>query len=72
MTAPAHPENGITQWHPKHGEAIVTAYGDFGADGFRLYLNDAFRVIERDTGKRPAAHLTLHDDGAIEVRFAER
>ena len=64
----AHPKNGVTQWHPKHGEAIVTAYGDFGADGFRLYLTDAFRVIERDTGKRPTAHLTLHDDGAIEVR----
>jgi hypothetical protein len=71
-TAPAHPENGVTQWHPKPGEAIVTAYGDFPASGLRLYLEDAFRVIERDTGKRPAAHLTLRDDGAIEVRFAER
>ena len=67
-----HPANGVTLGFPQTGEALVTAYGDFVADALRLYLNDAFRVIERDTGKRPAAHLTLRDDGAIEVRFAER
>ena len=67
----SHPANGVTQWHPKRGEAIVTAYGSAVADGFRLYLEDAFRVIERDTGKCPVAHLTLRDDGAVEVRFAE-
>ena len=70
-TTEAHPKNGVTQWHPKRGEAIVTAYGDFPAYALRLYIEDAFRVIERDTGKRPAAHLNLRDDGAIEIRFAE-
>jgi hypothetical protein len=70
MTTAKHPANGVTQWHPKPGEVIVTAYGDFPAAGLRLYLEDAFRITERDTGKRPAAHLTLRDDGAIEVRVA--
>jgi len=69
MTA-AHPANGVTQWHPRPGEVIVTAYGNFPADGLRLYLNDAFRVVERDTGIQPTARLTLGEGGAIEIRVS--
>ena len=65
-----HPKNGVTQWHPKRGEAIVTAYGDAVPWGLRLYIEDAYRVIERDTGKRPTASLNLREDGAVEIRFA--
>jgi hypothetical protein len=48
----------------------VRAYGDFTADAFRLYLEDAYRLVGRETGKRPAAHFTYSDD-VIEVRVAE-
>jgi len=48
----------------------VRAYGDFLAWQFRFYLDDAYRVVERDTGKRPAAHFT-YCDGVIEVRVTE-
>ena len=65
----AHPKNGVTQWSPKPGEVIVRAYGDFGGWALRLYLDDAYRIVERDTGKRPAAHFT-YDGGVIEVRVA--
>jgi hypothetical protein len=68
MTTEAHPKHGVTQWRPRSGEVIVTAYGDFPADGLRLYIGDAFRIVERDTGKQPTARLTLRDDGAIEIR----
>lgn len=62
-----HPANGVTLWLPQPGEAIVKAYGDFAGDAFRRYLDDAYRVVERDTGKRPAARFTYSDD-VIEVR----
>jgi hypothetical protein len=65
-----HPANGVTLWFPQPGEAVVKAYGDFAAWQFRFYLDDAYRVVERDTGKRPAAHFTYSDD-VIEVRVAE-
>jgi hypothetical protein len=68
-TTEKHPKDGVTSWFPKRGEAIVTAYGDAVTWGLRLYIEDAYRVIERDTGKRPTAHLNLRDDGAIEIRF---
>ena len=64
-----HPANGVTLSFPQRGEAIVTAYGDFPGAGFARLLGDAYRVVERDTGKHPAGHLTLRD-GAIEVRVA--
>jgi hypothetical protein len=62
-----HPANGVTQWHPRPGEVIVKAYGDFAGQHLRLYLDDAYRVVTRDTGKHPAAHFT-YSDGVIEVR----
>lgn len=65
-----HPENGVTLWFPRPGEAVVRAYGDFTADAFRLYLDDAYRLVERETGKPPAAHFTYRD-GVIEIRVAE-
>ena len=66
----SHPANGVTQWHPRPGEVIVKAYGNFDGPALRLYLDDAYRVVERDTGKRPVAHFT-YCDGVIEVRVAE-
>jgi hypothetical protein len=68
--ATTHPANGVTLWFPQPGEAVVRAYGDFAAQHLRLYLDDAYRVVERDTGKRPAAHFT-YCDGVMEFRVTE-
>lgn len=65
-----HPANGVTLWFPQAGEAIVTAYGNFGGQDFARLLGDAHRVVERDTGKWPAGRLTLRP-GVIEVRVAQ-
>jgi hypothetical protein len=65
-----HPANGVTLWFPEPGVAVVTAYGNFDGYDLRRYLDDAYRVVERDTGKRQAAHFT-YSDGVIEVRVAQ-
>lgn len=65
-----HPANGVTLQFPRAGGAVVKAYGNFAADAFRRFLDDAYRVVERDTGKRPAAHFTYSDD-VIEVRVMD-
>jgi hypothetical protein len=62
-----HPANGVTLWFPQHGEAVVKAYGNFDGWALRRYLDDAYRVVERNTGKHPAARFT-YSDGVIEVR----
>lgn len=62
-----HPANGVTLSFPRPGEALVTAYGNFGAEDFTRFLADAFRVLERNTGQHPAGYLALRD-GVIEVR----
>jgi len=67
--ATTHPANGVTLWFPQPGEAVVRTYGDFDGWVLRRYLDDAYRVVERDTGKRPAARFT-YCDGVIEVRVA--
>jgi hypothetical protein len=67
MSTRTHPANGITLGFPQPGEAVVTTYGNFDSEGFARLLADAFRVVERDTGKHPAGCLTLRD-GVIEVR----
>lgn len=68
--ATAHPANGVTLWFPRPVEAVVRTYGNFDGWQFRFYLDDAYRVVERETGKRPAAHFT-YCDGVIEVRVTE-
>jgi hypothetical protein len=66
----SHPANGVTLWFPQRGEAVVKVYGNFDGWALRRYLDDAYRVVERDTGKRPAAHFT-YCDGVMEFRVAE-
>ena len=66
-----HPVNGVTLGFPRAGEVLVTAYGDFGGEGFARLLGDAFRVVERDTGKRPVSGCLTLRDGVIEVRVTE-
>jgi hypothetical protein len=66
-----HPANGVTAGFPRPGEVLVTAYGDFDGAGFARLLADAYRVVERDTGKRPAGACLTFRDGVIEVRVAE-
>ena len=61
-----HPANGVTLGFPQPGEALVTAYGEFSGSGFARLLGDAYRVVERVTGNRPAAWLTFRD-GVIGV-----
>ena len=67
--ATTHPANGVTLWFPQSGEGVVRAYGEFNSWALRLYLDDAYRVVERETGKRPAARFT-YCDGVIELRVA--
>ena len=69
-TAGAHPKNGVVMGGFETGELYIRAYGNFDGSVLRLYLDDAYRIVERDTGKRPAAHFT-YDGGVIEVRVAE-
>ena len=69
-TPGAHPKDGVVLGFPAPGEAYVRAYGNFDGWALRRYLDDAYRVVERDTGKTPAAHFT-YSDGVIEVRVAE-
>ena len=66
MTSGTHPQNGVTLGFPQKGEVLITTYGEFsGSDLIRL-IADAFRVVERDTGRRPVAGLSLRD-GSLEI-----
>jgi hypothetical protein len=69
--ADRHPANGLTQWFPQPGEAIVTAYGDVGTSQLAHYLDEAFRIVERNTGKRPDGGFLMLRDGVIQVRVTE-
>lgn len=64
-----HPEDGVTLGFPRAGEAVVKAYGNFDGWALRRYLDDAYRIVERDTGTIPAARFT-YSNGVIEITIA--
>lgn len=54
----------FTLHFPEPGKATVRAYGPdgIGLAGFVQYLSDAYRVVERDTGKSPMCFVAPFTD----------
>lgn len=62
---PDKPEGGTLTLHfAERGKATVRAYGPDGVElaGFLNYLSEAYKVVERDTGKSPMCLLAPFAD----------